>query len=85
LKLADVSRGDVIAPHLDGGFDLRIEFDDLRFEALSILGEEFFGRHHLCDRVVQLGHAVTHVADRLLKDAFGVFRLFDDATEHRAQ
>src|SRR3712207_8687601 len=40
LELSDVGRRDVVAVHLDGGLDLRVEFDDLLFEALLVLRSE---------------------------------------------
>src|SRR5215207_2636586 len=85
LELPDVGRRDVVAVHLDGGLDLRVEVYDLLFEAVLVLGEQALGGHHLRDRVVQLRHAVAHVADGLLEYQLGVFRLLDDAPEHRAQ
>src|SRR5215212_8958156 len=57
----------------------------LLFESILVLGEQALGGHHLRDRVVQLRHAVAHVADGLLKDQLGVFRLLDKAPEYRAQ
>src|SRR5215213_9353483 len=85
LELADVGRRDVVAVHLDGGLDLRVEVHDLLFESILVLRQEPLGGHHLRDRVVQLRHAVAHVADGLLEYQLGVFGLLYDAAEYGPQ
>ena len=84
LQLTNVGGSDVIAIHLDRRPNFGVEIDYLCLQSLLVLGQKFFRGHHLSNGIVQLRHAVAHVADRLLKDEFGVLGLLDDATEQRA-
>src|SRR5207237_6115224 len=87
LELADVGGGDIVAVHLDRRFDLRIKIDDLDFEPIFTLSQKFFGSHHLGDRIIKIGDAIAHVADRLLEDQLRVLRFFHNPAKqcaHRA-
>ena len=65
LELADVGGGDIVAVHLDRRFDLRIKIDDLHFEPIFAFSQKFFGSHHLGDRIIKIGNAVTRAAEWL--------------------
>jgi hypothetical protein len=71
LQLTDVSGGNVVATHLYRRANLRIEINYLRFQPLFVFGQQLFGGHHLRHGIIQLRHAVAHVADGLLKYEFG--------------
>ena len=84
LQLADVGGGDIVAAHLHRGADFRIEIDNLSFQPLFVLGQQLFSGHHLRHGIIQLRHAVAHVADGLLKNEFGIFGRFDYSAKESA-
>src|SRR5688500_6141753 len=56
----------------------------LCFKSALFVRKKLLSGHHLRDRVIQLRHAVTHVADSLLKNEFRVFSLLDYPSEEGA-